>query len=659
MSETDNTVSVETTYENHTIILITKFDGGKWQTAISIDGDKSEFNRHKKPLYENEKSRNDSYKTRLVSKLQLRPQKKADEIIISLTDKAIQSESEIQALENEYIKTIHAEEEQLQQEDIEQREKQQKERMEAKQRRTLKIEELYDILCNKDGKRTVLEIEQAKADIKVLSMFDFWTVEGYNERTGNPGHLSLKKIPIANYIHKAFNIIRFGGRNWWYDWDKAFYTYDNDDALINQEIIEIMSKVGNGGYAYNGNVVSDKSSIIELAVRQNTYIKSPFNKYKNYINVRNGVLELDYKNRKITPIGKKPEFMFNYCIDTIYDENADSTAIDQYVEQILGKDQKELFYQIPAIAIRDLDLDLEPSKICYALVGDKHTGKDSLLNLLRKLFGNSVITSIKLKDISENDHILASIEGKLLNLNGELPAVLPNISTEMMKELTGSKIHNVNPKGIQPYDTVITAIHVFAGNQFPKCRIKENEDAFWDRWEILHFNNPFPINERYNASIFTEQNMSALLNIVINKLFDIYDYGVKRQTIDAYTEWMSDSNSVLKFIRDVMYDTEESYEYLKDDLFSYYKIYCKDIGKIPLEERCHTLPVFGKEIINCGARSKRSRKGEERENVYVLHKKIRPEMVEKLQKVIDDNPFEHICVNDVKPKPVTASDDDW
>jgi hypothetical protein len=183
-----------------------------------------------------------------------------------------------------------------------------------REKREAHIAELYDTLKNKSGKHTVEEIESAKTEIKNLMMPSFWDIEGMNMKTGNPGHLSLKKLPVSDYIQKAFNIVKFGGRNWWYYWEKAFYTYDSDDVYIQSEIASIMDAVGDGDfYKYNGNSVTDTGTIIHLASLKDTksvFTDNPFNKHTGYINAKNGVLQIDYKNRKVSLIGKKPEYMY-------------------------------------------------------------------------------------------------------------------------------------------------------------------------------------------------------------------------------------------------------------------------------------------------------------------------------------------------------------
>ena len=87
----------------------------------------------------------------------------------------------------------------------------------------------------------------------------FWTIEGITQNS--IGHLSLKKLPIADYIHKAFNIVKFGGRIWWFNWDKSFYIYDADNVFIEKEVCDIMDAVGNEMYSYNGHITSDKSQM--------------------------------------------------------------------------------------------------------------------------------------------------------------------------------------------------------------------------------------------------------------------------------------------------------------------------------------------------------------------------------------------------------------
>ena len=68
------------------------------------------------------------------------------------------------------------------------------------------------------------------------------------------------------------------------------------------------------------------------------------------------------------------------------------------------------------------------------------------------------------------------------DLDDELPEHLPLTESREIKSLTGGKFHTLEPKNVKPYSGVITALLVFAGNQFPKCSISKNDTAFWDKF---------------------------------------------------------------------------------------------------------------------------------------------------------------------------------
>src|SRR5665647_641030 len=465
-----------------------------------------------------------------------------------------------------------------------------------REKRDKHIEELYDILKNKSGKHTIEEIENAKTEIKNLMMPAFWDIEGLNVKTGNPGHLSLKKLPIADYIQKAFNLVKFGGRIWRYDWGKAFYTYDSDDVYIESEVAAIMDAVGDGDfYKYNGNSITDTGTITHLASLKDTkkvFTDNPFNKHTGYINAKNGVLHIDYKNRKVSLIGKKPEYMFSYCIDTEFHPEIVDTEIHRVLGENLGELQRDLIYQMAAIAIRDTDPKLIPSKIAYLFIGPRNTGKNVIMQILNDFFGSAIVSRIPLNEIAENKFVKPLLEGKVINLDDELPEQMPLTESREIKSLTGGKFHTLEPKNVKPYSGVITALLVFAGNQFPKCLISKNDTAFWDRWEIITFDKQqHKVNEDFLTQLLTPDNLSGFFNRVIDKLFEIHDHKIIRKKdlgiFETYNEWMYSSSTVYRFFQDMMVNSDDRMEYRKEEFFKYYNDWCEAMD-IPRENRAAT-----------------------------------------------------------------------
>jgi len=79
-------------------------------------------------------------------------------------------------------------------------------------------------------------------------MPDFSAIVGRNLKTGIGGHRVLMKLAIADYLYKTYHLVRFGGRIWRYDWGKGYYTYDPGDVLLHQEVVSIMTEVGDNEY---------------------------------------------------------------------------------------------------------------------------------------------------------------------------------------------------------------------------------------------------------------------------------------------------------------------------------------------------------------------------------------------------------------------------
>jgi phage/plasmid-associated DNA primase len=516
-----------------------------------------------------------------------------------------------------------------------------------REKREKRISDLYDILKNKSGNSTVADIEAAKSEIKEKMMDTFWTIEGFNEKTGNMGHLSLKKLAIADYIQKAFNMVRFGGRIWWFDWNKSFYTYDSDDVLIHQEIVSIMNIVGDGDlYRYNGNVISDKAQIIDAASNVKVFTENPFNKYTGYINARNGVLKLDYENKSVTQLGKRPEFMFSYCIDTEYKPKAIDSEIHSMLGQNLGEVQRDLFYQMAAIAIRDTDPKLIPSKIAYLFIGPRNTGKNVVMSVLDDFFGKAIVSRIPLIEIAENKFVKPLLEGKVINLDDELPEHLPLTESREIKSLTGGKFHTLEPKNVKPYSGIITALMVFAGNQFPKCNISRNDSAFWDRWEIFNFDKEqHKVDENYLNKLLTLDNLSGFFNRVIDHLFFIHDNPIKRKQglYDTYDEWLHSASTVYRFYYDMTIKVDERMEYPKDEFFKYYHDWCEAVN-IPIENRAANLQEFGRELAQtCHVKEGRMGTGE-RQYTYRMFRRY--ESGQLAYSLMKEEPTMHVSMPD-------------
>lgn len=621
-----------------TISLITSFNMG-WKTRVLIDDNKSAPIDHKFPISGYEPTRDKKFAAAIVRKIKNIKLIDATNIINDIIDEASSLEAEItdrcitNSNNGEDIEEAAVERAAIAKAELEEKEREKKIRQEQ-------FKQYLDILKNESGTCTEEEIEAARIGLKYILLPTFWHPKVTKE---NEVTVVLNKLPIADYIRVAHNVVRCGGRKWRYDWQNAFYKYDNEDETLRQLIMQVMREVGNG-HLYNGHIISEIDQILESVSLgdDNVYTSTPFNKCKGLINAKNGVIKLNYENRTATLIGKKPQYKFNYCIDTIYNPEADPEPIDKFIEEIVGPEQKEYIYQMAALAIRDADVELEPSKVCYFIQGPRNTGKNHLLKVLSVFLGATNTSTIPLHELAEDKFVKALLEGKLINVNDEVPVSLAMGESREIKTLTGGKTHTLNPKRVQQYQGIITALLVFAGNHFPRCHIPKDDAAFWGRWDILHCDHVFTVNEKKGTEIFTPENMSGFFNKVVEKLFDLHDFGIKRRCASpeqTYAEWMGNSSTVYQFIHDCMEESDEITEIPSSQLHDMYLEWCRDptnnISKEKIRDKAYD---FGKDLVNeCGADKDRIGSGKSKIYVYNMYRKFKVGKIDKLSKSSNSN----------------------
>jgi P4 family phage/plasmid primase-like protien len=634
-------VSTFIEYRNVDVALETKYDFNikKWLSNVRIGDKISTDILHKQPIYTPETTRDQQFIERIESTLEIK-QKNARTILNNLIDKASEKKSDIDRFKEKKevgdVETIVFS-------------------TDDPKFRYKTIKNCLHILENIGGKYTVEEIKAAQVILKYNSMHLFW-----HEKENKEGEATvvLNKINIADHVRVVHNIVNTGVYKWRYDWDNAFYRFDTNNLVIRDCIHDIMKEVGQPNLQYNGNITKDINDILTSAsLGPSVYINSPFNQYKGHINTKNGVIKLDFENRKAILIGKQPKFMFNYCLDTYYDPNADPTQIDRFLEEVVEQDQKEIIYQIAALAIRDADVNLAPSKVCYYFQGPPHSGKNAVLNLLRKCIGDANTSSIPLHDLAANQFAKALLEGKLLNVNDEVNISSAINESREIKTLTGGKRHTINRKNIQQYDSYITALLVFAGNHFPKYEVPRDDEAFWGRWDIVRFRNQFTVNESFESKLFTPENMSGFLNKVIEALFNLYENGVKRlakSPLETYNEWKLGSSSVFRFVHEAMVPTKTQMNHIKSDLHKTYREWCENpANNVSRESIRYQADTFGKDLVmECGAIQGHI----DKLNVYRMFWKLKPFDNQAIQDHVGSETSQH---QDSITKQISEEDPNW
>lgn len=151
---------------------------------------------------------------------------------------------------------------------------------------------------------------------------------------------------------------------------------------------------------------------------------------------------------------------------------------------------------------------------------------------MEHIVGHDGFCDVSLDKISQIFQI-ASLEGKLLNLHDDMGYfTLNDIGT--FKTLTGRRQHDIKRKGVQLYIATLNAVHVFTTNTPAKfdSRIKTDE-AYWERWEFITFGNEDRMKGDFKEGMFTPENLTAFLNIIIAEMLKIG----KNKKLSSDTDW--------------------------------------------------------------------------------------------------------------------------
>ncbi len=295
--------------------------------------------------------------------------------------------------------------------------------------------------------------------------------------------------------------------------------------------------------------IRDVMAQIRTKSRVNVY---PFNDYKNALPVENGIVTFDFDSGKCECIDHDPKlYKFNYKIPIKYDSSVKNSIIYDMLKGYTETPDKLI--QILAQSFIQ-SMGHGPYKRAYLIYGKKNSGKTTFVELMEHIVGSDGFCDVGLDKINQRFQ-MASLEGKLLNLHDDMGYFTLN-DTGTFKTLTGRRQHYIERKGVQPYIATLDAVHVFTTNTPAKFdyRIKTDE-AYWERWEFIIFGNEYGMKGDFKEEMFTPENITAFLNVVIDEMLKVGQNGKLSSETDWYEtreKWMLASNPLYCMVNEFM-----------------------------------------------------------------------------------------------------------
>lgn len=359
--------------------------------------------------------------------------------------------------------------------------------------------------------------------------------------------------------------------------------YQNSPKVVKAEATRILNGICKG--IYSDGIKRHLADVMTIIEHFNPLTEYSFRGVKNAINVLNGVIIFDEKTGERRLDYPDPiKYKFNYLLPVEYNDEAARDFIVGELDKYTDK-TKAIIQMIAQILLQSMGYD--PFKLAYLLYGPSNYGKSTLLQMIKTLTGKKLICGVGLNRMSNdgNDRFaLAPLEGKLLNLKEEMPKFRMNDSNTF-KEVIGSYDISVEPKHIDPYMAISTAVHAFAANSTPDFDSSvRDDDAFWKKWILIPFTKTcFAMNETYaSTTLLTDENMSALLNEALDMIGNYIRTGelpYRSHKGDEWKkvreEWLQAGNPLYKFITE-NFEKGGEIALIKDELLKVVNEWCDE-----------------------------------------------------------------------------------
>lgn len=320
------------------------------------------------------------------------------------------------------------------------------------------------------------------------------------------------------------------------------------------------------------------------------------------INLRNGTYVIGHNNRFLRNF-EEDDFL-TYQLQFDYDPNSAAPLFKTYLDRVLPdiEQQKILSEFIAYVFIKSKTLKLEKALILY---GGGANGKSVFFEIISALLGSENISNYSLQSLTnQTGYYRSMIAGKLVNYTSEISA---NMDTTLFKQLvSGEPIEARLPYG-QPFILEDYAKFIFNANQLPND-VEQNE-AFFRRFIILHFNVTIPEEERDPnlASKIIATELPGIFNWVMEGLDRLLLYKKFTYSIavdNLIKKYRTESDTVQLFIQEVELLQDNNKEIALKVLYDQFKSFCSESGY----KSC-SLKVFSERLRNQGFKVHRKRHG--------------------------------------------------
>lgn len=309
---------------------------------------------------------------------------------------------------------------------------------------------------------------------------------------------------------------------------------------------------------------------------------------KLWINTRTGMINLSTGEVQ----GHTPTLRSLVQIPVYYTSHVQmgTTPIERFVADILHEDCVAAWWEWVGYHF----LSDTRFRRAFMIVGERMTGKSTLLNLLDRFLGPSNTTSYTLQSICDERFSASGLVGKIANIYNDLDMVELKHAGNLKVFISGERI-TVEKKYQPAYETYPTAKHSYSANGF--VPVADPDNAFVSRWLIMKAEHRFSEggigvgDKRADVALIdklgTPENMSVMLGLAMDGLRRLcaqehFSVGSSMQL--AQDEFHASLDSVFAFLVDCTERDHQSFT-TKQALYDAYQRYCGEMSRGKLSNK--------------------------------------------------------------------------
>lgn len=324
-----------------------------------------------------------------------------------------------------------------------------------------------------------------------------------------------------------------------------FWSYDQETKIWRQDGIQKLKKQANKELEekYSQAVLNEIKGRLEA---QDVIDYKETGAGDGKVAVKNGILDL--KENKVRDI-QKEDYVTSKLPVRFKGGVGTPDLWEEYLQEVVpSQSARDTLQEFAGYCLMPWTAKYERGLM---LLGPTDSGKSVFLDVMRELLGKENVSQESLQDLSNSRWGVASLKGKLANIDHDLdPKSIEDVGT--VKKLTSGNEMMAERKREKKFEIKPTAKLMFSANRVPD-RNKE-DDAFYNRWLTVTFPETIP-DEKQDPDLIDklteEERIRGILRWAIEgqrRLMNQQEFTGDLDPLSTKELWKEWGNSVERFV---------------------------------------------------------------------------------------------------------------